>query len=259
MGLYVEESGQKNKTTIVFLHGEGTSSWMWRAQIDQLTNYHILVLDLPEHRGSMVEGAFSIANSAEKVAEIIRKKAHGGRAHVVGFSLGGQVAIQLLSIASELVESAVVSGVLVKSNLDNKIRLSLLELYVLFKHYNFLIRAKFRRYGIPEKYYEEFKKDSLLTTPKSLERILTENFNYRVPANASNIQSRLLLLVGEKEPDIMFMSNLDLYKAIPEAQGFVVSEMNHFWPLQEPALFTKSLRAWIENKDLPKELIKMPY
>jgi pimeloyl-ACP methyl ester carboxylesterase len=160
MGLSVKETGQKNKTSIVFLHGEGTSGWMWQAQIDQLTSYHILVPDLPEHRGSMIEGAFSIASSAEKVADIIRKKAHGGRANVIGFSLGGQVAIQLLSIAPELVESAVVSGVLVRSNLESKIRLSLLELYVLFKHHNFLIRAKFRRYGIPEKYFEEFKKDS---------------------------------------------------------------------------------------------------
>jgi pimeloyl-ACP methyl ester carboxylesterase len=259
MGLYVVETGQKNKTSVIFLHGEGTSGWMWQPQIDQMTSYHCLVPDLPEHRGSLIEGPFSISNSAEKVAELIRKKAHGARAHVVGFSLGGQVAIQLLSIAPELVESAVISGVLVRSYLESKIILSLLELYVLFKHHNFLIRAKFRRYGIPQKYFEEFKKDSLLITPESLERILTENFNFRIPINASNIQTRLLLLVGEKEPDVMFMSNLDLYTAIPESQGFVVSGMKHYWPLQEPALFTKSLRAWIENKSLPKELIRMPF
>src|SRR5665647_420507 len=109
MGLYVEETGQKNKTSIVFLHAEGTSGWMWQPQIDQLTGYHCLVPDLPEHRGSLIEGPFSISNSAEKVAELIKKKAHGARAHVVGFSLGGQVALQLLSIAPELTESTVVS------------------------------------------------------------------------------------------------------------------------------------------------------
>ena len=48
MSLYVKETGTTSAPTIVLLHG-GVSSWMWQPQIDQLSEYHLLVPDLPEH------------------------------------------------------------------------------------------------------------------------------------------------------------------------------------------------------------------
>ena len=54
--------------------------------------------------------AFSLDLAAEKVADVIREHAHGGKASMVGLSEGAQVTVQLLAIAPELVEKAIISS-----------------------------------------------------------------------------------------------------------------------------------------------------
>ena len=87
---------------------------MWQPQVENLTDYHLLVPDLPGHGDSSSIRLTSIEDVAGRVAELIREKAHGGKAHVVGLSLGAQVAVYLLAQAPELVDHAVISSALLK-------------------------------------------------------------------------------------------------------------------------------------------------
>ena len=67
---------------------------MWQEQIAELRGaYHCLAPDLPEHGGSMAVTPFSIAGCAQQIADLIQERAQGGKAHVVGLSLGAQVAV----------------------------------------------------------------------------------------------------------------------------------------------------------------------
>ena len=88
-------AAQRTAPAIVFLHGGPLSSRMWQPQIEQLTDYHLLVPDLPEHGQSRAIPPFALPDAATQVAELIRTKAHAGRAHVVGLSLGAQTTVQL--------------------------------------------------------------------------------------------------------------------------------------------------------------------
>ena len=73
MSLFYEEYGPSTAPTIVFLHGGGVSGWMWRPQIDHFKeDYHCLVPDLPEQGKSTDGTPFSIQNSAEQIAELIK-------------------------------------------------------------------------------------------------------------------------------------------------------------------------------------------
>lgn len=110
--LYVRSSGPAGAPVIVFLHGGGSSSWMWQPVIDLLPQYHCLAPDLPEHGQSRAVGPFSMELAADKVTDIIR--ANGGRAVVVGLSEGAQVLVQLLASAPELVERAFISSALLR-------------------------------------------------------------------------------------------------------------------------------------------------
>lgn len=91
MSLWSNEVNPTNSsTTIVFLHGLGVSSWMWQTQLDALSqHYRCLTIDLPGSGESQQGEWRSLQNAAEEVAEVIRQRAPGGRAHVVGLSLGG--------------------------------------------------------------------------------------------------------------------------------------------------------------------------
>src|SRR6516164_1902998 len=114
--LYILDTGQSTAPTLVFLHGGGIGGWMWEPQVTRFSSeYHCLVPDLPEQGKSWKIGPFSMSDAAHRVGELIRIKAHGGKAHVVGLSLGAQTLVELLSRGPELVGHAIVSSALLRA------------------------------------------------------------------------------------------------------------------------------------------------
>lgn len=77
MGLSYREYGDRDARLIVFLHGGGVSSWMWDKQVQYLTNYHCVTVDLPEQGQNAQKDKFSIKNSAHRIIELINEFANG--------------------------------------------------------------------------------------------------------------------------------------------------------------------------------------
>ncbi len=258
MSLFVSEYGLSDAPTIVLLHGGGGGGWMWQPQIEQLQNeYHLLVPDLPEHRNSRNIQPFTFPDAAARVAELIKAKVRSERAHIVGLSLGAQTTVQLLSQSPEVVDHAVVSGALVRSIPGVGLTRLMTKMYWPFKDAAWLIRANMRSYGIPERFFAEFRADTKALTLDSFVRITTANATFRVPLHLDRVTAPTLLLVGEKEPEIMRGSMRDLLKAIPSAKGYVVAGAIHNWSMQLPDLFTHTTKAWINDQSLPKELLPL--
>ena len=81
------------RPTIVFLHGTRLTGSQWASQVAALSDaYHCLAVDLPGH-GNQHGVTFTLEGAADRVGDLIRREAHGGRAIVVGLSLGGYVAM----------------------------------------------------------------------------------------------------------------------------------------------------------------------
>lgn len=89
---------------ILLLHGLGSSWQDWQPQIDKLSRFaEVFALDLRGHGASEpLRSPVSVAELAEDVAEFIRAQAIQGCV-LVGISMGGMVAFQLLAQQPELV------------------------------------------------------------------------------------------------------------------------------------------------------------
>jgi pimeloyl-ACP methyl ester carboxylesterase len=108
----VDSPGDKGgeRPTIVFLHGTRLTGAQWAVQIAALSDaYHCLAPDLPGH-GSAAAEVFTVEGAAERVAEVIERDAAGGRAIVVGLSLGGYVAMAVAARWPERVAGLAISG-----------------------------------------------------------------------------------------------------------------------------------------------------
>jgi pimeloyl-ACP methyl ester carboxylesterase len=110
MSLSVREAGPTDAPTIVFLHGGGLSSAMWQPQLDRLYEYHCLAPDLPEQGNSANIGPFTFVDASRRVAELICEHVPNGRAHIVGLSIGGAIALRLLLDTPEVIDHVMVSG-----------------------------------------------------------------------------------------------------------------------------------------------------
>jgi pimeloyl-ACP methyl ester carboxylesterase len=114
VSLYVAEQRPDAGESVLFLHSGNVAGWMWTDQAEALPGHHALVPDLPGFGGSAHVPWADLATTADQVAAVVRERAHGGRAHVVGLSLGGIVGVALAARHPELVRSVFASGAILR-------------------------------------------------------------------------------------------------------------------------------------------------
>ncbi len=268
MALYVYEQGPEDTPSIVFLHGGGGGNWMWQPQFEALPEFHILAPDLPEHGRSAQFKPFSIHDSVDCVAELIRNRAHQDKAHLVGLSEGAQVTLALLALHPDLVDHAIVSSALVRpipgaSLMSPALIASSVKWFVEpFKNVDWWIRINMKySAGVPEKYFPQFKNDFQNLTGESFAHVMVENQRFRLPDGLERVNVPTLVVAGKGEYSVMRHSVRDIATAMPNAKGFLVDHPKklslaeeHNWNLTAPDMFTQMVRAWITGQTLPVEL-----
>ncbi len=266
--MYVEEHGPADAPTIVFLHGGGGGGWMRRPQVDGLPEYHLLVPDLPEHGRSANDAPFTIDHAAAEVAELVRARAHGGRATVVGLSEGAQVTVALLALAPEVVERAVVSSALVRPipgawmMTPGVVRWSFRLSVTPFRNSEWWMRANMKgAAGVPEAFVDDFRRTFRETTEESFTHVILENQRFRLPAGLERVTAPVLAVCGHGEYAVMRASTVDVAAAIPGAKAFEVLPARkmsvaeqHNWNMTRPELFNAMVRAWMTAGPLPAAL-----
>jgi len=258
MNLYVEEKGQENAETILFLHGGGMAGWMWKEQVEVFKDYHLIIPDLPEHGKSIDIKPFTIEGAADRIIDLIRAMAKGGKANLVGISLGAQIILQILSKSPEVVDHAMISGTLVHSIPHTETFLKLLDylikVYQPVKDTDFFIKANMRTYNIPKNLFNEFKESTYLIKPASLDRILHENMLFQMPTGLNHTDVPVLVMDGGKEYKVIKESAQDLLEVLPNATGITAPKLGHVWNIENPDLFNRVLRSWIMDENLPEEV-----
>lgn len=254
MSLYVEESGTQGAPSIVWLHGIGASGWMWGKQIPALAEFHSLNVDLPGHGRSNRVPWISLADTAAQIALLIEAQASGGRAHVVGLSLGGQVALALLERHAALLDHVVMSGVTV-SPMPYR---SLLGLQLWLTTRMLKDRRRMARQagamGVPPEMQADFLDGLQSVSLDAYRRIWHEVAGCRLSESLKQVATPVLVAAGARESPIIHKAVGALPHGMPHAQGCFAPDCGHGWNVEAPALFTAMVRAWLTNAPLPQRL-----
>ena len=256
MKLVFDETGTENEDTIVFLHAGGISGWMWDKQVKYFKNYHCIIPDMPEHGRSACVKPFTIQKAAEMISKLIGD-CTDQRVNLVGIGLGGQICLQIMAECPELVHRAMVSGTLIRNHRYKSLikRLNqLLMVYTPVKNNDFYIKAYMRTYNIPKVYFDQFKQSTSQIETSSLERIVTENHLFKIPNIPETSESKLLVMAGEKDYNIIKDSSKRITKQL-RVRGALALGAGHLWNMETPNNFNKILEAWIQENPLPAPLI----
>lgn len=243
---------------------------MWSPQIEDLQDtYHCLVPDLPEHGLSAATQPFSIVDSAQRIATLIRERAHGGRAHVIGLSEGAQITVQLLASATEVVDHAIISSALVHplpgmGLLGPRALALIFNLFAApFQNSDAYVRLNMKYgNGLPEQYFSETREDTRRITAASFAHMILENQRFHIPAGLDRVQVPALVIAGQHELALVRRSARDLAATLPAGRGYLVAfskrlAEEHAWNLHRPELFNAVTRAWLTDEPLPSELIPL--
>jgi pimeloyl-ACP methyl ester carboxylesterase len=239
MNIYWKEMGGDKTDSVVFIHGGGMSNEMWAKYVDALKDFHCIILDLPEHGKSIDLLPFSISRSVEEIAELIRLKAHGGKAHVIGHSIGGIILIQLFKKYSDLVRHAIVASAnLIPSNIYK-----FLGSKVICSCMSFVVRKN-----------KKFK----FVTPDLLMKLNMEIIMHsNIPKELSKIENSVLFLCGEKEIETIKLSVINSMKIVPNSKGAFIKKASHSFPVKKPDLFIAIINDWISKEIISNELLEL--
>lgn len=250
MGLNFTETGASNTTSLVFLHGMGVGAVMWQPQVKQLTQFHCLAPDLPGHGAS--EAWQSQTATVQKLAALIAERAHGGRTHVIGLSLGAQIALRLACDFPERVETLLVSGLNILP-IGRFNEWALAQSLPLMKQ-GWMIKLTAQSLKVPAEDYAAFQTATLQLDIDSLRRASPEVSNYALP-NLAQLQARTLLVAGQKEVPLIHQSLRELKRRQPAWLTAYAPKVGHVWNYEAPDLFSRMVQAWVTGQPLPSELL----
>lgn len=254
MNLHYKEIKNENSPLMVFLHGGGVSGWMWDKQIEHFKNFHCLVPDLPGQGKSNENRYFSINDSAEQIIQLIEEKSKGKTVIVIGFSLGAQILIAMLSMRPNLIHYAMINSALVKPiPFANMLKRAVTFVHPLIKNKK-LAKLQAESMYINNDYFETYYEEVCHMSKDLLAQIMVENMSFTIPNTFKNAQSNILATVGEKEKRIMKDSMTEIVQNNPNCKGVIISEIGHGTSLANPILFHHLIESWIGHSSLPKEI-----
>jgi len=255
--LYVHETGSPTAPAIVFLHGTGLSGRMWQPQWERLRDYHCLAPDLPEQGRSAHVAPFQLDTAADAVATLIRERVPSGRAHIVGLSLGGAVALTLLRQAPECVDYMLVSGASARVGPLLGAVSYASQFWYPYLPAETVVASVLQKCEIAPDYHALLHDDLLLSLNRTFIRHYTSALmSLQLPTEAT---APLLVVTGVRESLLAQSMARQLVHQIKGACSLSVPGMSHVWNLQAPDMFTDILRAWISDDALAQTWLPLQY
>ncbi|GLB67068.1 alpha/beta fold hydrolase [Arthrobacter mangrovi] len=241
--MYVEHSGRMDGPVLMLLHGGGVAGWMWRPQVQQFSaRFRLVVPDLPGHGRSSAEAFTTIRDTADELAGILAAlRAEGAPVAVAGFSLGAQIAVELVGRNPGLVDSAViVSALAVPLAAGAAAACAAGHLLPLARLRGFA-RLQARALHLGNELFEDYFRTTQAMSRRTLEAVLRENACFAPPEGWGSTGTRAAVVAGRNERAVMRRSARLLADAHPDAALHIVEGAGHGLPLQDPERFAAIL------------------
>ena len=234
--------------TILLLHGAFASHNEFQGATPFLKRWHVLA---PDHTGDIAGADFSVDGLVDGLARFVHKHAKESRAHVVGFSFGGHLALRLSSRHPHLVSTLLVSGV---NRISPSYRSSLIAASVLVSQYVGVIQKFSSKLFAGEsnaKTGESNAKKGETSIP-TLAHIKNVLAVLESDQRCAAIYVRVLvvaatrsgLLLNDDDP----RTARDVFQELKGVAGSrVVAHrgVTHSWVQQNPEFFGRTVAAWV--------------
>ena len=243
----VMEYGQQNPDVVMLLHGGGLSWWNYREVAKQLAErYHVVLPVLDGHADSGAPFTTIEDNAARLITYI---DAHfGGQVLAIGgLSLGGQIAVEMLSQRKDICRYALIESTLVKPS-----KLTAAMIGPAFGMSYGLIRqrwfAKLQAdyLGIPRPLFDDYFRDTCAIGKADMITFLKANSLYTIKPSLSETTAKVMIVAGAKEPKSIRDSAKLLREAIPESRMEILPGLRHGdLSINHPAHYVRMLTEWI--------------
>ena len=224
----VIEFGKENQDTVLLLHGGGLSWWNYREVAELLAErYHVVLPVLDGHADS--DAPFtSIEDNAARLISYIDDHFGGQVLLLGGLSLGGQIAVEMLSQRKDICRYALIESALVK---PSKLTAAMIGptfgmSYGLIKQ-KWFAKLQADYLGIPRELFDDYFRDTCTIGKADMIAFLKANSLYTIKPGLSETAAKTKIVAGAKEPKSIRDSAKLLHKAIPGSRMEILPGLRH--------------------------------
>ena len=241
------EFGQQNPNVIMLLHGGGLSWWNYREVARLLeAQYHVVLPVLDGHADSGLPFTSIEENAARLISEI--DSHFGGQVlAIAGLSLGGQIAVEMLSQRKDICQYALIESALVEP-----MKLTSGLIGPTFGMSYGLIRQKWfaklqaEYLGIPKGLFGDYYRDTYKIGKDDMIAFLKANSLYTIKQSLPETKAKVKIVAGAKEQKGIRNSAEMLNRAIPGSGIEVLPGLRHGdLSINHPQRYVQMLTEWI--------------
>ena len=247
----VKEFGQQNTEAVMLLHGGGLSWWNYLEVAKLLEkDYRVILPVLDGHAGSD-EPFTSIEDNAARLISYIDTHFGGQIAVLGGLSLGGQVALEMISQRPDICRYALIESVLVK---PSKLTAALIApsfgmSYGLIKQ-RWFAKLQATYLGIPKELFEDYYRDTCAITKADMIAFLKANCAYEIKNGLRETTARTKIVAGSREQKSILDSAKLLNSIIPCSKAEILPRLRHGdLSINNPEKYVRILEEWRGQND----------
>ena len=241
------EFGQQNSDVIMLLHGGGLSWWNYREVAQKLAEqYHVVLPILDGHADSDAPFTTIEENAARLIAYIDTH--FGGQVLALGgLSLGGQIAVEMLSQRPDICRYALVESALVK---PMKLTAALIG-PTFGMSYGLIKQAWFAKLqaaylGIPKDLFEDYYRDTCAISKADMIAFLKANSLYTIKPSLCETEAKVKIVAGAKEQKNILDSAKLLHSRISDCQLEILPGLRHGdLSINHPQNYVRVFTEWI--------------
>ncbi len=212
------EYGAHNLQTVILLHGGGLSWWNYRDVAQLLSDRFRVILPILDGHADSDAPFTSIDDNAARIIAYIDQHFGGKVLAVGGLSLGGQIAVEMLTQRPDICRFALLESTLVKPS-----RLIHALIKPIFGMSYGLIRQKWfakmqaAYLGIPKKLFGDYFRDTCMISKEDMIAFLESNSAYSIKPALRDAQAKVHIVFGSKEQSSIRTSGKLLNHTIPDS------------------------------------------
>ena len=245
------EFGQRNTDAVILLHGGGLSWWNYRDVATRLAErYHVVIPVLDGHADSDVPFT-TIEDNAARLISYIDANFGGQVLAISGLSLGGQIAVEVLSQRPDICRYALIESALVK---PSKLTAALIGpafgmSYGLIKQ-KWFAKLQADYLGIPKSLFDDYFRDTCKISKADMIAFLKANSLYTIKPSLSETTAKVMIVAGTKEQKSIRDSAKLIHETIPGSSMEILPGLRHGdLSLNKPERYVQMLKEWREHND----------